>query len=378
MQFSRILRYKNEAYKLDSDSNGDIDDCEIAKHSHGVIPGLSNDESDAVRVLCDKNKDGRISCDEMQNCLALIVERAITTAEAEAEKAAAPAADAPAAANCSAAEATRISIRAKGKAALLKLKNYDYRGLFEKITTSMRKHKVASIIAVLLLLVPLHFAGALPRIDHIIDSVESTFSKVANCLPHRYAPPPLFQLLSQLYIAGFSHFFMTRNIMSKIFEINGADSRKDFISYVVFVVAFIVVPAGYVFADTYGTNAQRPSSSVLACIRANAFTDVSHTLNIKEADSTKWAKLTKRVHAGEITLFCFMLFTACVRRIRSTGHSVLVLVPYFMSVVALDITDLVPTLTKESFPQFLQPVAGPLVNGSFLANIILSVAIPTG
>lgn len=314
LNFVALNWYKNEAYKLDSDSNGDIDDCEIAKHSHGVIPGLSNDESDAVRVLCDKNKDGRISCDEMQNCLALIVEKATIAAVENAEKAAAPAADDAAAA----AEATRVSIREKGKAALLKLKNYDYRGLFEKITTSMRKHKVASIIAVLLLLVPLHFAGALPRIDHIIDSVESTFSK--------------------------------------IFEINGADSRKDFISYVVFVVAFIVVPAGYVFADTY---------------------DVSHTLNIKEADSTKWAKLTKRVHAGEITLFCFMLFTACVRRIRSTGHSVLVLVPYFMSVVALDITDLVPTLTKESFPQFLQPVAGPLVNGSFLANIILSVAIPT-
>jgi hypothetical protein len=83
------------------------------------------------------------------------------------------------------------------------------------------------------------------------------------------------------------------------------------------------------------------------------------------------------VHAGEITLFCFMLFTACVRRVRSTGHSVLVLLPYFMSVVALDVTDLVPTLTKESFPQFLQPVAGPLVNGSFVANIIFSVAIPT-
>jgi len=320
LNFVALNWYKNEAYKLDSDSNGDIDDCEIAKHSHGVIPGLTNTESDAVRVLCDKNKDGKISCDEMQNCLAGIVERAITTVEAEAEKAAAPAAeaDASSAANSSAAEATKISIREQGKAALLKLKNYDYRGLFEKITTSMRKHKVASIIAILLLLVPLHFAGALPRIDHIIDSVESTFSK--------------------------------------IFEINGADSRKDFISYVVFVVAFIVVPAGYVFADTY---------------------DVSHTLNIKEADSTKWAKLTKRVHAGEITLFCFMLFTACVRRVRSTGHSVLVLVPYFMSVVALDITDLVPTLTKESFPQFLQPVAGPLVNGSFLANIIFSVAIPT-
>lgn len=190
MRFSVILRYKNEAYKLDSDSNGDIDDCEIAKHSHGVIPGLSNDESDAVRVLCDKNKDGRISCDEMQNCLALIVEKATIAAVENAEKAAAPAADDAAAA----AEATRVSIREKGKAALLKLKNYDYRGLFEKITTSMRKHKVASIIAVLLLLVPLHFAGALPRIDHIIDSVESTFSKVSNCLPHRCAPPPLFRL----------------------------------------------------------------------------------------------------------------------------------------------------------------------------------------
>jgi hypothetical protein len=139
----------------------------------------------------------------MQNCLAGIVERAITTVEAEAEKAAAPAAeaDASSAANSSAAEATKISIREQGKAALLKLKNYDYRGLFEKITTSMRKHKVASIIAILLLLVPLHFAGALPRIDHIIDSVESTFSKVANCLPHRYAPPPLFRLRSPLDVA---------------------------------------------------------------------------------------------------------------------------------------------------------------------------------
>ncbi len=204
-QFSRIVRYKNEAYKLDSDSNGDIDDCEIAKHSHAVIPGLTNDESDAVRVLCDKNKDGKISCDEMQNCFAGIVERAITTVEEPppSQKAAVPAAeaDASSAANISAAEATKISIREKGKAALLKLKSYDYRGLFEKITTSMRKHKVASIIAILLLLVPLHFAGALPRIDHIIDSVESTFSKVANCLPHRYAPPPLFRLRSPLDIA---------------------------------------------------------------------------------------------------------------------------------------------------------------------------------
>jgi hypothetical protein len=68
-----------------------------------------------------------------------------------------------------------------------------------------------------------------------------------------------------------------------------------------------------------------------------------------------------------------MLFTACVRRVRSTGHSMLVLVPFFMSVVVLDIIGLFPTLTKESFPQFLQPVAGPLVNGFFVLNSSVTV-----
>jgi hypothetical protein len=68
--------------------------------------------------------------------------------------------------------------------------------------------------------------------------------------------------------------------MSKIFEINGADSRKDFISYVVFVVAFIVVPAGYVFADTYGITPQPPSSFVLACIRAYMLSQMYPTRSI--------------------------------------------------------------------------------------------------
>ena len=164
--------------------------------------------------------------------------------------------------------------------------------------------------------------------------------------------------------------------MWKVLNFNGADSRQDFSTYVIFVVACIVIPAGYVFADTYG--ATTPPCMLFQRSTIHTIADVSHTLNIelKDDSATKWSKLTKRVHAGEITLFCALLLTACVRRIRSTGHSVLLLLPYFVSVVALDVTDLVPTLKAESFPQFLQPVAAPIVAGSALAHIILSYLIP--
>jgi hypothetical protein len=97
---------------------------------------------------------------------------------------AATAAKAAAAGDAPASNGTQpLTLREKGIAALLKMKNYDYRGLFEKLTTSMRKHKIASLITLLVLLVPLHFAGALPQFGPVIDSVEATFGKVALRAP---------------------------------------------------------------------------------------------------------------------------------------------------------------------------------------------------
>jgi hypothetical protein len=347
-----------------------IDNAEISKYSSGIIPGLTDEESNAVRLLCDKNKDGKISIDEMKACFDEIAATAVKAAAAG---------DAPA------SNGTQPpTLREKGVAALLKMKNYDYRGLFEKLTTSMRKHKIASLITLLVLLVPLHFAGALPQVGPIIDSLEATFSKVALRTPSRCVSSTINSALSSCCVHSLISALTlllfcacnSRNLSPKVLNFNGADSRKDFITYVIFVVACIVVPAGYVFADTYGV-APHPFASFQRII-SHSTADVAHTLSIelKDDDATKWSKLTKRVHAGEITLFCALLITACVRRIRSTGHSVLLLIPYFFSVVALDVTDLVPTLKAESFPQFLQPVAAPIVAGSALAHIILSYLIP--
>ena len=95
--------------------------------------------------------------------------------------------------------------------------------------------------------------------------------------------------------------------MSKIFEINGADSRKDFISYVVFVVAFIVVPAGYVFADTYGITPQPPSSFVLACIRAYMLSQMYPTRSV----SRKQIQPSGPSSPSECTLEKSLCFASC-------------------------------------------------------------------
>jgi hypothetical protein len=169
--------YRNEAHKLDTDGSGTVSNAEISGQSSGIIPGLDATESAAVRTLCDKNNDGKLSVEELEKCFQHVAAQAAAGAAAEAS--ADPNAKIP--------EATEAQIEAKsiydrGVRALTKLKTYNYRGLFEKITTQMRKHKVASVIVVIVLLVPLHFAGALPRMDGFLDSVESTFSKVARAL----------------------------------------------------------------------------------------------------------------------------------------------------------------------------------------------------
>ena len=43
-----------------------------------------------------------------------------------------------------------------------------------------------------------------------------------------------------------------------MFDLNGADNRKDFLIWMFFVVIIFVLPAGYIFADTFpGAAAQQ-------------------------------------------------------------------------------------------------------------------------
>jgi hypothetical protein len=98
----------------------------------------------------------------------------------------------------------------------------------------------------------------------------------------------------------------------------------------------------------------------------------------KSETATKWVQLTNKMHAVEITLFCVLLLTACIRRIRSTGHSALLLLPYVMSVVAVDVADLAIFSPETVFPAFIAPIAGPLVAGSKLLHVLLTYAVPAG
>jgi hypothetical protein len=113
-------------------------------------------------------------------------------------------------------------------------------------------------------------------------------------------------------------------------------------------------------------------------VNSHTATALSRILAKDDETSSKWQRVTNRFHAAEITLFLALLFTSCVRRVRATGLSVLLLVPYFVSVVALDFTDLVPEFSKASFPEFLQPIAGALANSTLLAHVIMTYAIPAG
>ena len=98
----------------------------------------------------------------------------------------------------------------------------------------------------------------------------------------------------------------------------------------------------------------------------------------KVADATKWDTLTNRFHAVQITLFFCLVATSCTRRMRSTGYSVLLLLPYVVSVVALDVTDIMPQLRNKDFPSWAKHIAGPLVSTSLLAQVLMQYAIPTG
>ncbi len=100
--------------------------------------------------LCDKNKDAKLSADEVKACFD----------------------------NLAASSAAPKQEEEVGKSALVKLLEYNSKGLFEQITTTMRRNKLATFIVVLVFLVPLHMAGALPRLHGVVDSVESSVSKV--------------------------------------------------------------------------------------------------------------------------------------------------------------------------------------------------------
>jgi len=63
---------------------------------------------------------------------------------------------------------------------------------------------------------------------------------------------------------------------------------------------------------------------------------------------------------------------------RSAGFSVLLLLPYVVSVVALDITAIMPQIRDKDFPSWAKPIAAPLVSGSLLAQVLMQYAIPAG
>jgi hypothetical protein len=119
--------------------------------------------------LCDKNKDGKLGVDEMKACFETIASTGRPLEQAAAEP--------------TAAQKEELL----GKSVLARLMEYDSRGVFEQISTAMRKNKIASFVVILIFLVPLHFAGALPRLNGVVDSVESSVSKVE---PDDFAPPP--------------------------------------------------------------------------------------------------------------------------------------------------------------------------------------------
>ncbi len=110
--------------------------------------------------MCDKNKDSKLSIDEMKTCFETIASTGKPLEQAAAEP----------------TEAQKEE--QLGKSVLARMMEYDSRGVFEQISTAMRKNKIASFIVLLIFLVPLHFAGALPRLNGVIDSVESSVSKV--------------------------------------------------------------------------------------------------------------------------------------------------------------------------------------------------------
>jgi hypothetical protein len=163
--------YRNEAHKLDTDDSGTLSNVEISLQSHGTIPGLDFAEDVDLKALCDSNKDRKLSVEELRECTKSIAanEGKASTQQGEQTE----------------AQKEAKSAYDRGVAALRKLKSYDYRGLFEQLTTAMRKNKVATVVVLLVLLVPLHFAGALPSFAGFFDSVESTFAKVRSlCLAH--------------------------------------------------------------------------------------------------------------------------------------------------------------------------------------------------
>jgi len=75
------------------------------------------------------------------------------------------------------------SWKVKALSYLKGLKDKDYRSLFGQATTAMRKNKIASLILLIIFLVPMHRAGALPNIEGFVDSVQSSFSKVDASAP---------------------------------------------------------------------------------------------------------------------------------------------------------------------------------------------------
>ena len=44
---------------------------------------------------------------------------------------------------------------------------------------------------------------------------------------------------------------MTCDCIIQVFDFNGADTRKDFLIWMFFVIIFFVLPAGYAFTNTH-------------------------------------------------------------------------------------------------------------------------------
>jgi len=203
--------YNNQVHKLDTDNSGDVSNTEIAGQSSGdTIPGLSADQTRTVRAVCDKNGDQKLDEGELDKCerddptaakIATATTKSVEAAILECQEGVVNPwrkdictdvchrADKNKDGKLDAEEQVLVkeevkSWKVRAISYLKGLKDKDYRSLFGKATGAMRKNKIASLVILVIFLVPLHLAGALPNFDGFVDSVVSSFSKVTFGLRH--------------------------------------------------------------------------------------------------------------------------------------------------------------------------------------------------
>ena len=197
--------YTNEVHKLDTDNSGCVSNAEIAGQSSGdTIPGLTPEATKTIKAVCVKNGDQKLDEGELDNferdASAADKPAAATTKSVDAailecqEGVVNPWRKDICADVCHRADTNKDgkldaeeqvvvkgeikSWKVKALSYLKGLKDKDYRSMFGQASTAMRKNKIASLILLVIFLVPMHRAGALPNVEGFVDSVQSSFSKV--------------------------------------------------------------------------------------------------------------------------------------------------------------------------------------------------------